>query len=239
LQSCQAIDIEVFEIRSLIKYVACNLYFVCYSVTKCILWLECTFQRNLFGQDDAVPLSHLHFLLLGFRQLPWPGRTGVGGTCPMIRPPPSRGYATVWSHNGVRVPVAVEAGCKLPYSVYLLTSLPRSVQPCLPGSLLWPADPNVHRQTTLHRRLALCIAMPTTIPAKIAKFFDKSQLLLVNFVCYFTRYRVIYFQCLCYLALPLCVVSMHLTRCVLWHVVYVSFSFVFLISCFWSCNLCE
>ena len=28
------------------------------------------------------------------------------------------------------------------------------------------------------------------------------------------RYRVIYFQCLCYLALPLCIVSMHLTRCV-------------------------
>ena len=28
------------------------------------------------------------------------------------------------------------------------------------------------------------------------------------------RYRVIYFQCLCYLALPLCMVSMHLTRCV-------------------------
>ena len=29
------------------------------------------------------------------------------------------------------------------------------------------------------------------------------------------RYRVIYFQCLCYLALPLCIVSMHLTRCAL------------------------
>jgi len=28
------------------------------------------------------------------------------------------------------------------------------------------------------------------------------------------RYRVIYFQCLCYLALPLCIVSIHLTRCV-------------------------
>jgi len=26
------------------------------------------------------------------------------------------------------------------------------------------------------------------------------------------RYHVIYFQCLCYLALPLCIVSMHLTR---------------------------
>jgi len=33
------------------------------------------------------------------------------------------------------------------------------------------------------------------------------------------RYRVIYFQCLSYLALPLCTVSMHLTRCVLWRVV--------------------
>ena len=29
----------------------------------------------------------------------------------------------------------------------------------------------------------------------------------------FVRYRVIYFQYLCYLALPLCTVSMHLTRC--------------------------
>ena len=29
------------------------------------------------------------------------------------------------------------------------------------------------------------------------------------------RYRVIYFQCLCYLALPLCTVSVHLTRCAL------------------------
>ena len=28
-------------------------------------------------------------------------------------------------------------------------------------------------------------------------------------------YLVIYIQCLCYLALPLCIVSMHLTRCVL------------------------
>jgi len=166
-----------------------------------------------------------------------PAGLGLGARAPMIRPPPWLRYCVI--SYGVRVPVAVEAGCELPYSVYLLTSLPRSVQPCLPGSLLWPADPNVHRQTTLHRRLALCIAMPTTIPAKIAKFFDKSQLLLVNFVCYFMRYRVIYFQCLCYLALPLCLVSMHLTRCVLWHVVYVSFSFVFLISCFWSCNLCE
>ena len=43
----------------------------------------------------------------------------------------------------------------------------------------------------------------------------------------------------CYLALPLCTVSMHLTRCILWHVVCLPFSFVFLISCFWSCNLCE
>jgi len=40
------------------------------------------------------------------------------------------------------------------------------------------------------------------------------------------RYRVIYFQCLglCYLALQLCIVSMHLTRCVLSHVVCLSFS---------------
>jgi len=48
-----------------------------------------------------------------------------------------------------------------------------------------------------------------------AKFFDKSRLLLINFVCYFMCYRVIYFQCLCYLALPLCIFSMHLTRRVL------------------------
>ena len=51
--------------------------------------------------------------------------------------------------------------------------------------------------------------------AVFAEFFDKSQLLLINFVCFFMRYRVIYFQCLCYLALPLCIVSMHLTRCAL------------------------
>ena len=45
------------------------------------------------------------------------------------------------------------------------------------------------------------------------------------------RYRAIYFQCLCYLALPLmCIVSMHLTRCILWRVVCVSYSFVFLKS---------
>ena len=41
------------------------------------------------------------------------------------------------------------------------------------------------------------------------------------------RYRVIYFQCLCYLALPLCIVSMHLTLSVLRHVVCLSVSFVF------------
>jgi len=51
--------------------------------------------------------------------------------------------------------------------------------------------------------------------ADFAKFFNKSQLFLINYVCYFMRYRVIYFQCLCYFALPLCIVSMHLTRCVL------------------------
>ena len=37
--------------------------------------------------------------------------------------------------------------------------------------------------------------------AVVAKFFDKSELLLINSVCYFMRYRVIYFQCLCYLGL--------------------------------------
>jgi len=44
------------------------------------------------------------------------------------------------------------------------------------------------------------------------EFFGKSQLLLINFMCFFMLYYVIYFQCLCYLALPLCIVSMHLTR---------------------------
>jgi len=33
--------------------------------------------------------------------------------------------------------------------------------------------------------------------AVFAKFFDKSYLLLINFVCYFMRYRAIYFRCLC------------------------------------------
>ena len=52
------------------------------------------------------------------------------------------------------------------------------------------------------------------------------------------RYRVIYFQCLCYLALPLCIVSMHLTRCVLWPVVCFFFLCFFRISCFRSWHLC-
>jgi len=43
------------------------------------------------------------------------------------------------------------------------------------------------------------------------------------------RYRVTYFQCLCYLALPRCIVSMHLTRCVLWHVVCLFFLRFFLV----------
>jgi len=53
--------------------------------------------------------------------------------------------------------------------------------------------------------------------AVFAKFFNKSQLLLINFVCFFMRYHITYFQCLCYLALPLCIglVSVHLIRCVL------------------------
>ena len=68
--------------------------------------------------------------------------------------------------------------------------------------------------------------------AVVAKFFDKSELLLINSVCCYMRYRVIYFQCLCYLALPLCTVSMHLTRCVLWHVVCLFF--LFLICCFFE-----
>jgi len=37
------------------------------------------------------------------------------------------------------------------------------------------------------------------------------------------RYRVIYFLCLCYLALPLCIVSMHLTRCAPGYVVCIFF----------------
>jgi len=32
--------------------------------------------------------------------------------------------------------------------------------------------------------------------AVFANFFDKSYLLLINFVCFFMRYRVIHFQCL-------------------------------------------
>ena len=41
------------------------------------------------------------------------------------------------------------------------------------------------------------------------------------------RYRVIYFQCLCYLALPLCIVNMHLTRCVsLFPLLFLNFLFL-------------
>ena len=40
------------------------------------------------------------------------------------------------------------------------------------------------------------------------------------------RYRVIYFQCLCYSALPLCVVSMHLIRCVLVSFFFLCFQFL-------------
>jgi len=51
--------------------------------------------------------------------------------------------------------------------------------------------------------------------AVLAKFFDGSELLLVDYVCCFMRCRVIYFRCLCYLASPpLFVVGVHLTRCV-------------------------
>jgi len=39
------------------------------------------------------------------------------------------------------------------------------------------------------------------------------------------RYRVIYFQCLCHLSLSLCIVSMHLTRCVSF---FSLFNFLFL-----------
>jgi len=60
-----------------------------YFLTK----ITYTFQRNLFGQDDPVPPPHLRppsIFLIGFRQFPWPGRTGVGGTCPHVH----RCYAT-------------------------------------------------------------------------------------------------------------------------------------------------
>jgi len=63
-------------------------------------------------------------------------------------------------------------------------------------------------------------------------------------VCYFMRYRVIHFQCYCYLALPLCTVCIVIIHLVyIWHVVFFDTSCVFLfplffllISCFWSCN---
>jgi len=46
-------------------------------------------------------------------------------------------------------------------------------------------------------------------------------LLLISLVCYYMRYRVIYFQCLCYLVLPLYIVGL-----------CISFSFVFFHSVF-------
>jgi len=46
------------------------------------------------------------------------------------------------------------------------------------------------------------------------------------------RYRVIYFQCLCYLALLLCICNMRLTGCVSFDTLHVSFSFVFSIYYF-------
>jgi len=50
--------------------------------------------------------------------------------------------------------------------------------------------------------------------AVLVKFFDGSELLLVDYVCCFMRCRVTYFQCLGYLAPPLCVVGLYLTSCV-------------------------
>jgi len=43
---------------------------------------------------------------------------------------------------------------------------------------------------------------------------------------YVVRYRVIYLQCLCYLALPLCTVSMYLTRCVSFFPLFFNFLFL-------------
>jgi len=57
----------------------------------------------------------------------------------------------------------------------------------------------------------VCLLVTTVDPSKA----DETIETIFNYVRYFMRYRVIYFQCLCYLALPLCIVSMHLTRCAL------------------------
>ena len=49
--------------------------------------------------------------------------------------------------------------------------------------------------------------------AIFAKFFDKSQMLLINFVCYFMRYHVIYFQYLCYFAVHIVSIDAFDTLC--------------------------
>ena len=92
LQSCQVIEIQVPYLKYVIKPMACNLYFVFYSVSKCISWLKHIFQRNLFDHDDPVPPPHLQFFLLGFQQFPRPGPTGAGGRAPC--PPPWLRYCT-------------------------------------------------------------------------------------------------------------------------------------------------
>ena len=62
-----------------------------------------------------------------------------------------------------------------------------------------------------------------------AKFFDKSQLLLSNFVCYFMRYRVLYFQCLCYFAVHIVSIDAFDTLCYrvfLWPLLFYNFLFL-------------
>ena len=63
---CREIYLLKYKYLYVIKYMACNLYFVVcilfsfemYFVTK-----KYIFQRNLFGQDDPVPPPHLQFFL--------------------------------------------------------------------------------------------------------------------------------------------------------------------------------
>ena len=56
---------------------------------------------KMFGQDDPVPHPTPTFFI-GFRQFPWPGRTGVGGHVP------PRGYATASSSD-------VQLVCRSPW----------------------------------------------------------------------------------------------------------------------------
>ena len=171
LQSCQVIEIQVPYLKYVIKPMTCNLYFVFYSVSKCISWLKHIFQRNLFDHDDPVPPPHLQFFSPRISAIPMTRPDWGWGACPM---PPHRGYATV------RARTYSVASCSQNSVVSEIHGLKHSGGVMNGSYSLYCSkyDMQLHRHSTTnsHPIVAVCLITGTYVSQTIALVYQKTAL---------------------------------------------------------------